>query len=571
MAPVIKRIQTFQEGQPTSVLSSIDKEKQEQERVDNEIKKELLGDKKAQKERQTELKNQYMQELNLSEKDAKKAAKSRVADEVAGARVENTDVYYDKNEYQKAKDENKKEYDASYEKYRQAGTSRRKAKRLAKAEAGEVEYIKNKKVRNFVQAQEKKFFDENGNFDQEEYKEGLREWTGDNKLDLSESRAAGKQYQVSAKTVRKAARYANFDVQGDKTNAKRALHVLETTAIGAGIGAGAGALLGPHMTTKGILKTNETFVSTVIDQTTGKVIDKIVTKRPLEIPIKDNIGAGTGALYGAAIGGAAGLGIGLATMHKIKDQGEKDIFNGISAEEVVKEGAKGIDGIGNAKIVNGILNMEHLTDEQKVEIFKKHYGENTGKRVTQRELLAAYEEAKKLNVPPKHDEDDDDIIIDNDDDIIIDDECKKTPYQDVKVVKKEIPSYPYPPKPGEFWEGIIKGKYGIEAGTDELTEAVHELKRLHGITDFTQNIQPPVLHLPETLNGYKYNPDGVVQDKATEFAPAEKYTGQYINPETKEIVTYFFYIDCNGNKSPNFDSAAERDEAMANDNVKKAA
>lgn len=567
MAPVIKRIQTFQGDQPASVLSTIDKEKHEKERVDAEIKTQLLGSKDAQKQRQTELQNQYMEELNMSKKEAKKAAKSRVADEVAGERVENTDVYFEKSEYEKAKSENKEEYKTSYEKYRELGNSRRKAKRLAKAEAGEVEYIKNKKVRNFVEAQEKKFFDENGKFDQEKYKDGLQEWTGDNKLDLSESRAAGSQYQVKAKTVRKAARYANYDVQDDKTAAKRALHVAKTTGIGAAIGAGAGALLGPHMSTKGILKTNETFVSTVIDGTTGKVIDKIVTKRPLEIPVKDSIGAGQGALYGALIGGAAGLGAGLATMHKIKDQGEKDIFNGISAEEVVKEGAKGIDGIGNAKIVNNILNMENLTDEQKVEIFKKHYGENTGKRVTQRELLAAYEEAKILNSrKPDPVEDDEDGI---DDDIIIED-CPKTPYQEEKEVEKEIPSVQYKPEKGEYWASIISSKYGIKPGK-ELTEAVHELKRLHGITNFNQNIQPSVMNLPAELNGHKLNPDAEVKDKTDNFAPAQKYTGQYINPVTKERVPYYFYIDCNGNKSENFNSAAERDEAMNNDNVKKAA
>ena len=565
MAPTVKRIQTFQGDQPASVLTSIDKEKQEQERVDSEIKTALLGDKKAQKNRQKELQAQYMEELNMSKKDAKKAAKSRVADETAQARVENTDVYFNKDEYEKAKGENKKEYDAVYKKYREGGTSRRKAKRLAKAEAGEVEYIKDKKVRSFVNAQEKKFFDEKGQFDQEKYKEGLQEWTGDYKLDLSESRAAGKQYQVKAKTVRKAARYANFDVQGDKTNAKRALHVAKCTGIGAAIGAGAGALLGPHMTTSGILKTNQTFVSTVIDQTTGKVIDTIVTKRPVSIPVKDSIGAGTGALYGAAIGGAAGLGVGLATMHKIKDQGEKDIFNGISAEEVVKEGAKGIDGIGNAKIVNNILNMENLTDEQKVDIFKKHYGENTGKRVTQRELLAAYEEAKKLNSRKP-----DPVIDDDDDEIIIDDECEKIPYQDERVVEKEIPSFQYKPDKGEYWAGIISAKYGIK-DKKELTEAVHELKRLHGITNFNLNVQPPVMHLPSELNGHKLNPDAKVKDKTDEFAPAQKYTGQYIDPVTKEKVPYFFYIDCNGNKSPNYNSAAERDEAMADDDVKKAA
>ena len=398
MSLEVKKVDNLSQAQqPVSAENTAKKAELEKEKVDKELQTALLGSKKAQKERKEELKAQYMKDLGMSNKEAKEAAKSRLDDEVAGERIGNTDVYYNKDEYKEAKKTRDEEYDKLYKQYRDEGKKRREAKKLANAEAGEVEYIKSKKVRKFVDTNKEKFFDKNGTFNQDSYKEEIKEWSGDNKLDLSESRAAGKQYDVKSRTIRKAAKYANFDVQKDKTALKRLGHVAESVGIGAAAGAGVGAILGPHMKTKGLVKMNETFTSTVIDKTTGQVVDKIVTKRPVNVPVEDKIGAARGALFGALTGGAAGLGIGLATMHKVKDQGEKDVFNGISAEEVVKEAGKGVEGTANQKLVDGILKMENLTDEQKVNLLKKHYGENTGKRVTQRELLAAYEEAKKLN------------------------------------------------------------------------------------------------------------------------------------------------------------------------------
>ena len=396
----IQKVQAAQNAQQTSSTAKVDKKEQEKEKVNNAIKTALIGSKSEQEKRQSELQTKYQNELGLTEKEAEKAAKNRVADEIAGKRIATTTLYFDKEAYDEAKKLRDEQYDKLYDKYRAEGKKRREARRLANAEAGTVNYIKNKKVREFVNEHQDKFFDENGKFNQENYVKELKLWSGDNKLDLSESRAAGDKYYVKAKTVRKAADYANFDVQKDKTALKRFIHVAESGAIGAGLGSAAGAILGPHMKTDGLVKTKETFVSNVIDKTTGEVIDHIVTERPVELPVEDKIGAKRGAGYGALIGGVSGIGVGLATMHKVKDQGEKDVLNGIAVEEIVKNGPKGVDGIDNAKILAGIIKMDNLTQQEKIDLLKKHYGENTGKRVTQRELLAAYEEAKRLAAKP---------------------------------------------------------------------------------------------------------------------------------------------------------------------------
>ena len=572
MSLEVKKVAGYEQTQQTTAVNSAQKAQQEKEKLNNEIQQALLGNTKAQESRKTALAEQYTKELDMTNAEAKKAAQTRVDDEVAEERISGTDVYYNKSEYEKAKAQRDEEYDKLYKKYRAEGMKRREAKKLANAEAGTVTYLKNRKVRNFIDENKNRFFNEKGEFDQNKFKTEIKEWSGDNKLDLSESRAAAEQYDVKAKTIRKSANYANFDVQNDKTALKRLGHVAESTAIGGGVGAAVGALLGPHMKTKGIVSTKEHFTSTVIDSATGQVIDKITTTRPLNIPVEDKIGAKYGSLYGAISGAAGGLVSGLVTMRNVKDEGEKDVFNGISAEEIVKEKGLGVEGSANKKLVDGILKMENLTDEQKVELFKKHYGENTGKRVTQRELVAAYEEAKKLNVPPNPNNGADPNNGSNPD-IPVEDECPKTPGQEDKIIEKEIPVYQYKPKKGEYWSGIISAKYNLYG--KDLKEAVHELKRQHGITDFTLNVQPKVLNLPETLKvgdkNYKLNKDGQVKEKTNSFPPASKYTGKYTNPVTKETKTVYFYTDCNGKRSRSFDTAEERNAAMEKDKAKKAA
>ena len=569
MSLEVKKVAGYEQASQTSTANSAQKAQQEKEKLNNDIQQALLGNSKAQESRKAALAEQYTKELDMTNAEAKKAAQTRVDDEVAEERISGTDVYYNKSEYEKAKAQRDEEYDKLYKKYRAEGMKRREAKKLANAEAGEVTYLKNRKVRNFIDENKNRFFNEKGEFDQDKFKTEIKEWSGDNKLDLSESRAASEQYDVKAKTIRKSAKYANFDVQNDKTALKRLGHVAESTAIGGGVGAAVGALLRPKMKTKGIVKKKEHFTSTVIDSATGQVIDKITTTRPLNIPVEDKIGAGRGALYGAASGAAGGLVSGLVTMRKVKDEGEKDVFNGISAEEIVKEKGFGVEGSANKKLVDGILKMENLTDEQKVELFKKHYGENTGKRVTQRELVAAYEEAKALNSQestqqqPTPTQEPDPIPEQSQTQSQID-ECPNTPGQEDKTIENQVPVYQYKPKKGEYWSGIVSAKYNIKG--NDLKEAVHELKRQHGITNFKLNVQPKVLNLPETLKvgekEYGLKKDADVKEKAKRFAPASKYTGKYTNPVTKETKTVYFYTDCNGNRSKSFNSAAERDAAM---------
>ena len=110
-----------------------------------------------------------------------------------------------------------------------------------------------------------------------------------------------------------------------------------------------------------------------------------------------------------SVGGLRGL-IGgiipsLALAAVVKDNGGPDIFKGNTAEEIVAKAEKNIEsrikGEANQNMMRGILRMENLSDEDKAFILKLAYGELTGKKVNDRELVAAYEIAKYCNEHPE--------------------------------------------------------------------------------------------------------------------------------------------------------------------------
>ena len=142
---------------------------------------------------------------------------------------------------------------------------------------------------------------------------------------------------------------------------------------------------------------------------------------------------------------------------------------------------------------------------------------------------------------------------------------------------------------GEYWTGIVAAKYKREDGTGftldpkkrtkeenkEILEIVHYLKDKHGIK-YSENVQPDTIRLYSEINGKKYNIDcdANVKEKLTkpqDFSKtAKKYKGKAADGTSR-----YFYVDCNGNRSKIYNSAAERDAAMAeaqqNQQPKKAA
>ena len=94
----------------------------------------------------------------------------------------------------------------------------------------------------------------------------------------------------------------------------------------------------------------------------------------------------------------------------------------------------------------------------------------------------------------------------------------------------------------------------------------------HGIK-YNEKTQPDKIRLYSEINGKKYNVDcdADVKEKATEFSKTfKRYKGKAADGNAR-----YFYVDCNGNRSKIYNSAEERDAAMAeaqqNQQPKKAA
>lgn len=420
------------------------KKKDEAQKSDTELQA-LLGNKDAQKARREELIDDYMG-LGLTKKQAKKAAKNQVKNEVTEERVDRTRIYLTKEEY--------------------------KAHKEADEAAGyEPEYVKNKKVREMIEKHPKKFYetDENGDFyrdikgnkvlSSDKYKLALREFTGmDYKLNLDERKAGAEDLGIKKRHMKKAAKYANFEVERDNTNLYRAGVIVGSTALGALTG---GALAG-------------TFKSNV----TGVHVNGEKELLGHQESNATAVNAGRGAIVGLASG------IALAAF--VKDRGYADVFQGISAEEIVKQGSTGIKGEANKKIVDGILNLEHLPDELKAQAMKVAYGQATGKKVNERELIAAYELAKAADeeyarLHPSTEPVDDNPPVDNppQDNPPVDNPPEEQCNYEVCPEEGTEPKS-YEIKAGNYPSGIIEDMYDVKYGTPEYIQIRDEVYKASG-------------------------------------------------------------------------------------------
>lgn len=431
------------------------KKKDETKLADTALQ-ELLGNKDAQKTRREELIDDYLG-LGLTKRQAKKAAKNQVKNEVTQERVDKTRVYLTKEEY--------------------------KANKEADEAAGyEPEYVKNKKVREMIEKHPDRFYetddkgefvlDKNGNkiLSSDKYKLTLREYTGlDYKLNLDERKAGAEELGMKKRHMKRAAKYANFEVERDNTNLYRAGVIAGSTALGALTG---GALAG-------------TFKSNV----TGVHYNG---EKELLGHQESNATA-----VNTARGAVVGLATGIALAAFVKDRGYADVFQGISAEEIVKQGSTGIKGEANKKIVDAILNLENLPDDLKAQAMKVAYGQATGKKVNERELIAAYELAKaadeeygKLPKPdpepeplPDTDPVDDDTTpapapTPTPDPVVTPQPEEQCDYEVCKEEGTEPKSYEI--KAGNYPSGIIEDLYEVKYGTPEYNQIRDEVYKASG-------------------------------------------------------------------------------------------
>lgn len=291
----------------------------------------------------------------ISAKDAKRAAKNQVANEAAFEKVRKTVVYFDKAEY----DANKK----------------------ADKKAGlEPQYIKNKDVRNYIENNRHLFFDENGNFSQDMYKDEVVKWTGaDWRLNLDERRALayeGQSDHLSKHAAKKMAEYGGFEIQKDYTLVKRVGVIAGSLAAAVGM-----AYAFPKVTNVDAESiVNVLHQNGVTDFEVSKLYDSI--KKKQVNPTAALMAALPPAILAASL---------------IKEKTDKDVFTETEAARIVNEenGAKRVlDEHGNREIVQAIKDLPHLNNDQKIMAIMYAYGESTGKKVNERELIAAYEAAK---------------------------------------------------------------------------------------------------------------------------------------------------------------------------------
>ncbi len=261
------------------------------------------------------------------------------------------------------------------------------------------------KVRRIIADNPEDFY-VNGKFSSDQYKRRLGKYTGyDNKANLDEIKTAASDYGVGNRTIRRAMKRAGYEREKDLTWLYKSLAALGVLGAGAGVG----ALVGADFTSN---------VYGIHNDGANELLDTIHTSNAV----------GVGALRGLL----ASVIPAIALAAVVKDNGGKDIFNGNTAEEIVAKGEKNIEtrisGEKNQKIMKSILKMKNISDEDKAFILQLAYGELTGKKVNDRELMAAYEIAKycdehpeinpkdydNLPVPKPGDDDDDD-----DDDTVV--------------------------------------------------------------------------------------------------------------------------------------------------------
>ncbi len=493
------------------------KKQDEAKKADDELQT-LLGKagRKARKERREELIDDYLG-LGLTKRQATRAAKNQVKNEAAEEKVEKTVVFFDKDEYNAKKDK-------------------------LKAEGLKAKYIKNRKVRRMIEENPKDFYltdekgefvlDKDGNkiFSSDKYKARIREFTGlDYKQNLDERKAMAKQYDVSKRIAKKAAKYGNFEREKDLTWLYKTGAFVGTVALGA--------------TTGAVLK----------GQLTHSLLGKHIGDGSLEL--LEKVAASGTAAKGAVLGAITALPAATALAIIIKDNGYPDVFEGLSPEEVVKNGTQGIKGKANRKIVDSILSLDYGNmspeerDKKIVEKLQEAYGQATGKRVNERELIAAYEHAKKEI---------EEVVIDDDDDDDVDPDPGPGPgpgpdpdpieicdYQVKPQEGKEPNSYTI--KYGDYPSGIIMDMYGVKYNTPEYKEI---RDAVYAASNYKRNTNLKVgdkFTLPDVQVGEKVykpimeNKDKVRTDKVVNNGLSLGRTNKVVKSADK-----YYVADCKG-------------------------
>lgn len=251
----------------------------------------------------------------VTEKDAQKMAEKYVENEQHKENVQSTQVFLDKKEYKAAEKERKAEYKDMYHQYREDGYTKKEAKKRAKAQMVENTYISGSKTRKFIENNRNYFYDENGKFSSDKFKQKAVEYANINTSDdetknyhlsLKERRAAAEQEGVSANVIKNIAKTSNLDYEKDNTNLYRATAIGGGTALGFGIGS---------LFTASSAAAAAAGASSTAGAATGSAAASGAAASAASA-------AAAASVNGALIGGAAGAAAGTATAGFLKDKGE---------------------------------------------------------------------------------------------------------------------------------------------------------------------------------------------------------------------------------------------------------
>ena len=257
----------------------------------------------------------------VKEENAEKMAKNYVENERHKEDVQGTQVFMDKKAYKAAEKERKEEYKDMYNQYREDGYTKKEAKRLANSQLPENEYISGKKTRKFVENNRAYFYDENGNFSSDKFKQKAVEYANINTnedetlnyhLSLKERRSAAQQEGVSSNVIKHMAKKSNLDYEKDNTNLYRGLAIGGATAVGAAVGsmfhisASSSSIAGSSSSSSAIAG------GTAGSATAGSSAGAIATA------------SASAKINGALVGGATGLASGIGASGFLQDKGEME-------------------------------------------------------------------------------------------------------------------------------------------------------------------------------------------------------------------------------------------------------
>ena len=236
----------------------VQNDSEQPENVQQEETQDLgnLALKEDRKKAEEKVKNDFLKygtangEAVTDEDQAQEMAEDYVRDKAYEQQSERTTVFMDKEKYKAAETERDKQYDELYNQYKQEyrdqGIRRVKARRMAKeranSELGLNEYVKNKQTRAFVENHEEMFYDEEGNFSSDKFKQQAVNFANthtrsdeaeNHYLSLKERREVAAQYGVDDDVISDIANRANIGYEKDYTPLIRAGVAVGGAAVGA--------------------------------------------------------------------------------------------------------------------------------------------------------------------------------------------------------------------------------------------------------------------------------------------------------------------------------------------------